>query len=161
MEERAPEQRGFIKLGPFRTKIDDVWISGKFADMPIELEDRTLLDLGIHKAEEYDVDTGSTMPQVHYITWTVELYMMYGERTKESQVGIFAKDPEILSIESSVEFEYYEPHSDDPKTYQWEATLNLSEWNVDASDFTWATDGSLAINHMEMDFSEKKIYIQS
>ena len=59
MEERAPERRGYIKLGPFKTKIEDVWINGKFADMPIELEDRTLLDLGIHKIEEYEVDSGA------------------------------------------------------------------------------------------------------
>lgn len=160
MEERAPEQRGYIKLGPFKSKIEDVWISGKFADMPIELEDRTLLDLGIHKIEDYEVDTGSSMPQVHHVTWTIEMYASYGEY-KNVQIGISFRDPDIISIESSVEFEYYEPHSDEAHKYQWESKLNLSEWTIDTSDFNWDNDGSLSIDHMEMDFSEKKIIIQS
>ena len=159
MEERAPERRGYIKLGPFKTKIENAWINGKFADMPIELEDRTLLDLGIHKIEEYEVDSGSSMPQVHHITWTVEMYAGYGD-IKNETVGISFGDPDIISIESSIEFEYYEPHSDDQKTYQWEATLNLSEWKIDTSDFEWSKEGNLAIDNVEIDFSEKKIIIQ-
>jgi hypothetical protein len=88
------------------------------------------------------------------------MYAGYGD-IKNETVGISFGDPTIISIESSIDFEYYEPHSDDQKTYQWEATLNLSEWKIDTSDFEWSNEGNLAIDNVEINFSEKIIIIQS
>lgn len=133
-----------VVLGPLTTQLDRTYISGLITHLPIKLEDTTLLDLGIHRPEDYTVDN---IDDIITIRWSVE--MKYGSQSAWLSRII------INEIDVDVTFEYYEPNTDgtdDPKTYRWRESLNLDEWDID-EEIHWNND-SLSIDSIDFTFKE-------
>jgi hypothetical protein len=144
-----------IKIGPFVSKITDAWISGSFKDMPIQLEDSFLLDMGILREDEYEAESGKLDDQTHYLTWSISIF----PRSEFRVPGVDSKI-NIENLKSSIVFKYYEP-DDTEKEYKWDGEFVLSEWDIDIENVGWDSGGSVEISSIEIDFSNRTITIAS
>ena len=131
------------EVGPFITTLDSSSTSvyGNFKDLPIPIpKDDPMLALGINKLDDYN---WNDLEHHHIITWSVTI--------RSSKDGLYYQGIDIISIESRILFEYYEPHSDDPIEYEWEQTIDLKEWRLDLEDVSWQ-NGGLYISDIEFNF---------